>query len=64
MRFAALGLAGAQDAFGTGVPAVPAVDHTQNFPNPYLGQAEVVPNGIHKLGSPILVPPMGRVICW
>lgn len=57
MRSTAPGLAGALSAFGTGVPAT---DHTQNFPNPYLGHAEVVPSGIHKLGGPLHVPPVGR----
>lgn len=57
MRFAAHDLAGAQITFSTGVPAM---NLTQNFPNSYPSQAEVVPSGIHKLGHPLCVPPMGR----
>lgn len=55
MRSTAPGLAGALSTFGTGVPAA---HHTQNLPNPYLGQVEVVTSGIDKLGGPLHLPPM------
>lgn len=54
MRSAACGLAGAQNAFSTGVVTD---DGTQN---PHLGHAEVVPGGIHKLGSSLHMAPVGR----
>lgn len=54
VRSAAPGLAGAPSTFVTGVPVA---DHTQNSPNPYLDQTEVVPSGIHKLGGPHMCHP-------
>lgn len=48
MRSTACGLAGAQNAFSTGVVTG---DGIQNFPNLHQGHAEVVPGGIHKLGG-------------
>lgn len=46
-----------ESAFST---RVPAADHTKNFPNPYLRQADMVPSRIHKLGGPLNVSVVGR----